>query len=108
MPTVRPAHIYTHHHIPSPLPSIPPRSPRLKPTTSKLIRSRSGSASIPSSDPIPLTTSPASPAPSPDVAGDVGSEWLGKPCKFEIVQEQLQIEGYQMYAVEKWYAIYVF
>lgn len=29
-------------------------------------------------------------------------QWLGKACKFEIVQEHLQIEGYQMYAVEKW------
>lgn len=68
-----------------------PRSPRLRPTTSKLIRSRSGSTSHTSEDPI-------------TVSSDVGSDWLGFPSRFEIVQEQLQIDGYQMYAVEKWYA----
>jgi hypothetical protein len=104
MPTVRPPrHPYT---FPSPA-QPPPRSPRLKPTTNILIRSRSGSASHVASD-VNLSTINISPALSfaaigggPN-GGEVGMEWLGKPCRFEFVQESLQIEGYQMYAVEKW------
>lgn len=85
MPTVRP----TRSNILSPLVSAP-KSPRLKPTTSnKSHRTRSGSNSAELSP-------PANPA-------DLGSIWIGKQCRFEIVKEQLEIHGYQMYAVEKWW-----
>ena len=104
MPTVRPPHIHDPSSV-LPLPqtaTTTPRSPRLRPTpTNRLIRSRSGSAS----DPVPVAAAvPPTPMPA-----DTGSEWLGVPYKFEIVQEELQIDGYQMYAVEKWYfpAIYM-
>ena len=29
---------------------------------------------------------------------------LGIPLRFHVVQNSLQVEGYQIYAVEKWYA----
>jgi hypothetical protein len=89
MPTVRSPSL--HHNQQQPTsPQTAPRSPRLKPTTTKLIRSRSGSASF-----------SAEPAVAPPQC-DVGSEWIGLPGKFQVVQEELQIQGYQMYAVEKW------
>jgi hypothetical protein len=111
MPTVRPPrHPQPPYTFPSPA-QPPPRSPRLKPTTNILIRSRSGSASHVASD-VNLSTTNTSPALSfaaiggpnggAGGGGEVGMEWLGKPCRFEFVQESLQIEGYQMYAVEKW------
>lgn len=92
MPTVR---VPCVPHTPSPIPpsTQAPRSPRMRPTTNKLVRGRSASIN----EPLPTL---ATLAPSP---GDLGMEWIGTACKFEIVQEQLQIEGYQMYAVEKWY-----
>jgi hypothetical protein len=31
------------------------------------------------------------------------SHWFNSPCKFEVVREQMEISGYQLYAVEKWY-----
>ncbi|EGO27567.1 hypothetical protein SERLADRAFT_435344 [Serpula lacrymans var. lacrymans S7.9] len=74
-------------------PSSTTRSPRLKPTSAKLIRSRSGSASLQSS-PDPAVIS----QPPPNVA----AVWIGKPFRFDIVQDTLELEGYQMYAVEKW------
>lgn len=33
----------------------------------------------------------------------VALQWFGLALKFEIVQDQLEVQGYQMYAVEKWY-----
>ncbi|THH06359.1 hypothetical protein EW146_g9636, partial [Bondarzewia mesenterica] len=67
----------------------PQRSPRPKPATAKLIRSRSTSVSL------------SPPEPSQQSV-DVGLEWFGLSCRFEIAQEQIEIEGYQIYAVEKW------
>ena len=32
----------------------------------------------------------------------VGLEWFGLPAQFEIVALDIELEGYQMYAVEKW------
>jgi hypothetical protein len=29
-------------------------------------------------------------------------DWIGSGCRFEVVEEQLELSGYQMYAVEKW------
>ncbi|TFK55736.1 hypothetical protein OE88DRAFT_1652183 [Heliocybe sulcata] len=65
-----------------------PRS-RHRHSGSKLIRSRSGSTSLAPSEPS-------------SVADSVGEIWLGSKSKFHILQEQLEIEGYQLYAVEKW------
>ncbi|KAI0068856.1 hypothetical protein BV25DRAFT_1792230 [Artomyces pyxidatus] len=58
----------------APAPPSIPKSPKIKPTTSTARREH-----------------------------DVGAEWFGKAgVRFEVVQEQLEIEGYQIYAVEKW------
>ncbi|KAI0320823.1 hypothetical protein OF83DRAFT_1102938 [Amylostereum chailletii] len=81
MPTVR---------IPRPPPggpSSPTKSPRLRPAPPKISRARSGSIAG---------------TPEPPPTADVGIDWFGRPCKFEIVQDQLEIAGYQIYAVEKW------
>lgn len=29
-------------------------------------------------------------------------EWLGLPLAFDVMHDELEIDGYQMYAVEKW------
>ncbi|KAI9000995.1 hypothetical protein BD414DRAFT_405041 [Trametes punicea] len=57
---------------------------------SKPARSRAGSVSA-----------NASPEPSERVPSGA-SEWLPGGEKFEIVEEQLELEGFQIYAVEKW------
>jgi hypothetical protein len=77
-------------------PVIPPRSPRLRPTAGKLIRAKSGTHSS-----IDVNSS-SSHIPFLPISADIGSEWLGIPLKFEVVEEQIEVEGYQMYAVEKW------
>ena len=82
MPTVR--------SVRTPGPS--PRSPPAKPSQSKLGRSRAGSLSV---------------SVYPDTAERVvagASDWLVGGEKFEVVEEQLELEGFQIYAVEKWYA----
>lgn len=30
------------------------------------------------------------------------ADWLGLPVRFDVIQDYLEIQGYQMYAVEKW------
>ncbi|KAI0638204.1 hypothetical protein C8Q77DRAFT_1187759 [Trametes polyzona] len=66
-------------------------SPRLPPKSSvKAGRSRAGSVSV--------NVSPEPPERVPSGA----SEWLPGGDKFEIVEEQLELEGFQIYAVEKW------
>ena len=32
----------------------------------------------------------------------IGQTWLGKSANFEIVHDQLELEGFQLFAVEKW------
>jgi len=59
---------------------------------SRVARSASGSTSHhsspdPGATPRPLTWT--------------GREWIGADCRFEILEE-LELEGYQIYAVEKW------
>ncbi|KAA1466389.1 hypothetical protein DENSPDRAFT_831206 [Dentipellis sp. KUC8613] len=71
-------------------PVSPPKSPKIKQPATKLMRSRSASTSTHVSPEIPCTPK------------SVGLQWFGKTCKFEIVQDQLEVEGYQLYAVEKW------
>lgn len=45
----------------------------------------------------------ASPDPQERVPSGA-SDWLPGGDKFEVVEEQLELEGFQIYAVEKWYA----
>jgi hypothetical protein len=68
-------------------------SPRLasKPA-SRVARSTSGSPSHHSSPDPGATQRPLT---------SVGKEWFGVDCRFEILEE-LELEGYQIYAVEKW------
>ena len=79
VPTVRP-------------PRSTPTSPRIPPVSrgppTKLGRPRNGSLSFP--------------AEAPERCAVGASEWI--PCgeKFEVVEEQLELEGFQIYAVEKW------
>ncbi|KAH7914333.1 hypothetical protein BJ138DRAFT_1144062 [Hygrophoropsis aurantiaca] len=95
MPTVR----STQNPLSSPTSPVqqPTRSPRIKPTSARLIRARSGSASAAFSS-----------SPDPNIfhfpVQDTGSAWLGKPYRFELIpgEESLQLVGYQLYAVEKW------
>jgi hypothetical protein len=107
MPAVRLSSQYpTFAAVPAPPQSlsVPPRSPRLRPTPAKLMRSRSHSHSYSLAGdnasqqhlayPVKLRTS-----------ADTGTEWIGLPLRFEVVEETLEIEGYQMYAVEKWYVV---
>ncbi|KAJ3527194.1 hypothetical protein NM688_g8160 [Phlebia brevispora] len=46
----------------------------------------------------------ASLQPSPELSTTqtVFSDWIGSGCRFEVVEEQIELEGYQIYAVEKW------
>lgn len=60
--------------------------------TSRVARSASGSTSHHSSP---------DPGAAPRPLTWAGKEWIGVECKFEILEE-LELEGYQMYAVEKW------
>jgi len=62
---------------------------------SKLMRSTSGSTSHHSSPDPGATTRQVTWA---------GKEWIGVDCRFEVVEE-LELEGYQIYAVEKWYVV---
>ena len=69
-------------------------SPRIASrSASRIARSTSGSTSHHSS-PDPGAT-PARPLTW------TGKEWIGVDCRFEILEE-LELEGYQIYAVEKW------
>ncbi|KAF7331989.1 hypothetical protein MKEN_00079200 [Mycena kentingensis (nom. inval.)] len=79
LPTVRqkphprpPAH-HTHHR-----------------THSKLTR-----PSNPSVDLAPTAPRPVNPT-------DIAQQWIGLPLHFDIAAERVQLDGYQIYAVEKW------
>lgn len=69
-----------------------PKIPYSKASPSKMSRSRAGSVSNPSflSDLSDKSTSTSTP------------NWIGGGRKFEIVEEQIELTGYQIYAVEKW------
>ncbi|KAI0084175.1 hypothetical protein BDY19DRAFT_898854 [Irpex rosettiformis] len=81
MPTVRQAR-------PSPA-CILPKTTRFSP--SKNPRSRAGSL---------VHTVPPSPDPNASPAPLV--DWIGGGLRFEVVEEQIELSGYQIYAVEKW------
>lgn len=84
MPTVRQARTGT---------SIWPasRMPSVKSSPAKMSRSRAGSVV-------------ASLQPSPDLSAPPTDtvDWIGGGCRFEVVEDQIHLEGYQIYAVEKW------
>ncbi|KAJ7781220.1 hypothetical protein B0H16DRAFT_1671552 [Mycena metata] len=42
------------------------------------------------------------PLPRPWSPTDVANDWIGLPLRFDIVTDRLELEGYQIYAVEKW------
>lgn len=69
-----------------------PRPPSVKPVPSKLGRSRAGS----------LSTAVYPDAYERSIVG--AADWLVGGERFEVVEEQLELEGFQLYAVEKWYA----
>ncbi|KAG1806788.1 uncharacterized protein HD556DRAFT_1324065 [Suillus plorans] len=88
MPTVRP---------PAPLciPQCPPSPPTRRQTSSKLIRSRSGSATA-------IMTSAAFNTGTGVSEDSVGERWIGRESRLEIAENRVELQGYQMYAVEKW------
>ncbi|KAH9938141.1 uncharacterized protein B0H18DRAFT_1099992 [Fomitopsis serialis] len=69
-----------------------PKIPPYKASPSKMSRSRAGSVSNPSflSDQSDKSATAAMP------------DWIGGGRRFEIVEEQIELAGYQIYAVEKW------
>ena len=43
------------------------------------------------------------PRVSPPLQGrNTAQEWIGLPLAFDVVHDELQVDGYQLYAVEKW------
>ncbi|KAJ7771390.1 hypothetical protein DFH07DRAFT_1057717 [Mycena maculata] len=42
------------------------------------------------------------PLPRPWSLTDTANDWIGLPLRFEIVTDRLELDGYQIYAVEKW------
>jgi hypothetical protein len=70
-------------------PHLPPTHNRTK---SKLVRPNASSLDI--TAPLPRPWSPT----------DIANDWIGLPLHFDIVTDRLELEGYQIYAVEKWYA----
>ena len=82
MPTVRPTRV---------APSPTPRAASAKSSPVKHPRSRAGSLapSVQASpDPISLSILPV--------------DLIGGGRRFEVVQDQLELQGFQLYAVEKW------
>lgn len=83
MPTVRPTR---------PLNTSPAsRTSSAKLSPAKHSRSRAGSLA-PSSQP----------SPDPSFLASVSIDWIGDGRRFEVVEDQLEVEGFQLYAVEKW------
>jgi hypothetical protein len=102
MPTVRYCFRASPIVIAPPAQSVvPTRLPRSRASPAKLMRHRSGSASNSIGD-MNISQPHLASSVKPSTPSDVGMQWLGAPLKFEVVEESLEIEGYQMYAVEKW------
>ncbi|KAJ6599043.1 hypothetical protein DFH09DRAFT_1356186 [Mycena vulgaris] len=59
-------------------------------TRSRLARPNNSSVDITASLPRPWNPT------------DAGNEWIGLPLRFEIVSDRIELEGFQIYAVEKW------
>ena len=84
MPTVRPT-------SPSPHASPCGRLASSKSSPVKIGRSRAGS----------VAQTPQ-PSPDPSASPQVTVDWVGGGCRFQVVEETVELEGYQLYAVEKW------
>ena len=65
--------------------------------------------------PMPPSRNSAAPFPPPSClllprvcpplhtqARNIAQEWFGLPLAFDVVHDELQVDGYQMYAVQKW------
>jgi hypothetical protein len=65
------------------------KSPKIKSSSSRSSRTR-------------LVSPPPEP-PEPSLT--TGQLWLGKNANFEIVQDHLQLDGFQLFAVEKWFVL---
>lgn len=100
MPSVRPPRLSsTHLHTTSPRPIQmrgryhgSPKMSRSKHTSvsSVTVVADSGSAE----------SSPVIPPLNPHDA----SHWFPSPCNFQVAKDQIELSGFQLYAVEKWYA----
>lgn len=88
MPTVRPP-------APPRIPPSPPSPPTRRQPSSKLIRSRSGSVTA-------ITTSAPFNAGTGVGEDSIGERWIGRKSRLEIAENRVELQGYQMYAVEKW------
>lgn len=84
MPTVRHTRTPASAIIPS------PKGPSQKSPQSRLSRSRASSVV------------PGMPGSSDPHTSSACDDWIGGGCRFEVVTENIQLEGYQLYAVEKW------
>ncbi|KAG0709652.1 hypothetical protein DFH29DRAFT_885189 [Suillus ampliporus] len=73
----------------------PPSPPTRRQASSKLMRSRSGSATA-------IMTSAAFNAGTGASENYVGERWIGRMSRLEIAESRIELQGYQMYAVEKW------
>ncbi|KAJ7129648.1 hypothetical protein C8R44DRAFT_850755 [Mycena epipterygia] len=69
-----------------------PQSRGPAPLSHQRTRSKRPTASIDISGPVPRPWSPT----------DTAQDWIGLPLRFEIVTDRIELEGFQIYAVEKW------
>lgn len=88
LPTVRNPRSHHYNAPPPPSPTSPYKSPKLRSSSSRSSRTRFASPQLPPDLHSPSVT--------------VGQIWLGKNANFEIVQDQLELGGFQLFAVEKW------
>ncbi len=97
------------HHQPPPPHSAAAVSTLPPPSRLLLPRVRSSPASSPRPSRFSRARSPPLPhtlvGPIHETQHATALEWLGLPLNFDVVEHQLQIDGYQMYAVEKWSAL---
>ncbi|KAF8195869.1 hypothetical protein K438DRAFT_2017114 [Mycena galopus ATCC 62051] len=77
------------------LPTV--RQPQSRPQPHNT-HARSRSRLVRSNPSLDLTT----PLPRPSTPTDVANDWIGLPLQFDIVADRLELEGYQIYAVQKW------
>jgi hypothetical protein len=108
MPTVRPVFLHSTSETLSPQLLPLPTSASSKhhwprPNPARLMRNVSGAQPHPNSlgDDY-LSQFQLSSLVKPPSSSNVGTRWVGLPLRFEIVEESLEMVGYQLYAVEKW------
>ncbi|KAJ7498897.1 hypothetical protein FB451DRAFT_1203384 [Mycena latifolia] len=69
-----------------------PQSRSAAPLSHQRTRSKLARASVDITGPLPRPASPT----------DTANDWIGLPLHFDIVTDRLELEGYQIYAVQKW------